>query len=116
MLFHEVKLSEEHQGTLPIMPRNFGAIWKVWPLVLSKSAQSVHGCPTLRPWSEYLLWLEEIRRSPPGMVLKPVVNNGINYQPQLVSRMSSIIAKLSYSDSLDHWLPFLTEAKPVKPP
>lgn len=35
MRFHEVKLSQEHQGTLPIpMPRNFGAIWKVWPLVL----------------------------------------------------------------------------------
>ena len=31
-----------------------------------------------------------IRRSPPGMMLKPVVNNGINYQPQLVSRLSSI--------------------------
>ena len=29
--------------------------------------------------------LFEIRReNPPGMVLKPVVNNGINYQPQLV--------------------------------
>ena len=27
-------------------------------------------------------------KQPPGMVLKPVVNNGINYQPQLVSRIS----------------------------
>ena len=28
--------------------------------------------------------VEKIRRSPPGRVIKPVVNNGRNYQPQLV--------------------------------
>ena len=34
-----------------------------------------------------ILLMEEIRRSPPGMY-KTLVNNGRNYQPQLVSRIS----------------------------
>ena len=33
-------------------------------------------------------WWVRNPKQPPGMVLKPVVNNGINYQPQLVSRIS----------------------------
>ena len=42
-----------------------------------------------------LLMEEKIRReNPPGMVLKPVVNNEIKYQPQLVSRISSINSML----------------------
>ena len=28
--------------------------------------------------------------APPGMYIKPLLNDGINYQPQLVSRISSI--------------------------
>ena len=32
-----------------------------------------------------LLMVQKSDSQPPGMVLKPVVNNGINYQPQLVS-------------------------------
>ena len=33
---------------------------------------------------------EEVRRSPPGMYKTGATNTGINYQPQLVSRISSI--------------------------
>ncbi len=53
--------------------------------------------PLIRPyfWGGYvrggrLTSHEEIRQAPPGMVLKPVVNNGIHYQGQLVSRSFSI--------------------------
>ena len=35
-----------------------------------------------------LLMVQKSCKQPPGMVLKPVVNNGINYQPQLISLIS----------------------------
>ena len=39
----------------------------------------------VQPFNDTVDGSFEIRRSPPpGMVLKPIVNNGINYQPQLV--------------------------------
>ena len=50
-----------------------------------------HGCELLVPKNEkYCWWCREIRRENHLGCIKPVVNNGINYQPQLVSRISSI--------------------------
>ena len=39
-------------------------------------------------WSCPILLMAEIWRSPPGMVYKKLVNNGTNYQPQLVQDFS----------------------------
>ncbi len=99
-------------------PRNIKEPFPLCLVTLGQSGKSGRwSCPNrLNLSMDVQLWGLGLNTYCGWMVLKPVVNNGINYQPQLVSRMSSIIAKLSYSDSLDHWLPFLTEAKPVKPP
>ncbi len=37
-----------------------------------------------------ILLMAEIPNNQPGMVLKPLVNNGIKYQSQLVSRISAM--------------------------
>ena len=38
--------------------------------------------------AKLILLMEEITNEPPVGCIKTVVNNGINYQPQLVSRIS----------------------------
>ena len=45
-------------------------------------------------------------RKPPEMVLKPVANNGMNYQPQLVSWISSI-------NSSNSWVPRISQVPPM---
>ena len=40
--------------------------------------------------AKLILLMEEIPNEPPVGCIKTVVNNGINYQPQLVSRISVV--------------------------